>query len=277
MLDKFLEALYLGGEGLAAARYALYGTAFVLELVTRSPLVLPLSKAALKGFKTLCPESTRDPPPWEAIFLLAMSLVTGKLVRVNVLVAILVLLAFDCYLRPSEALNLRKQDVTAPRSGTRNCSWSLVIAPQGGAPAKNRQFDAGVVVGGSGRDFVAIVLEALYLRTAAGSLLFEGVSLSVLESVFRSRRAALGFNDLTLVPHGLRHAGPSHDFHYNQVGLPALQARGRWLSADSVRRYAKPAMLLRQLAKVSAADLDRFNRFSSGQLSEKIVSSLKKV
>ena len=153
----------------------------------------------------------------------------------------------------------------------------MVVAPQGGAPAKNRQFDAGVVVGGSDRAFVAGILEAVFHRTPDGGLLFDGVSLSSLESVFRSKRTMLGFNDLQFVPHGLRHAGPSHDFHYNQVSLAALQARGRWLSPDSVRRYAKPAMLLRQLAKVAACDLDRFNKFSDGELSERIIGALKKV
>ena len=102
----------------------------------------------------------------------------------------------------------------------------FVIAPQGGAPAKNRQFDAGVVVGGSGRDFVGHILEALYLRTAAGSLLFEGVSVAMLDSVFRSNRAALGFNDLTLVPHGLRHAGPSHVFPLPSGWPPRITGEG---------------------------------------------------
>ena len=249
----------------------------MLDLVTRSPLVLPLSKAALKGFAKLCPEGTRDPPPWEVLFLLALSLLSGKLRRVHVLVAIIVVLAFDCYLRPSEALNLRKQDVTAPRAGTRNKSWSIVVAPQGGAPAKNRQFDAGVVVGGIDRGFVSDILEALFNRTPTGSLLFEGVSLGMLEGVFRNKRTLLGFDDIELVPHGLRHAGPSHEFHYNSVSLPTLQARGRWLPPDSVRRYAKPAMLLRQLAKVATSDLDRFNSFTNGELSEKIIAALKKV
>ena len=66
-LDAFVEHLSMQGEAPVAARYAIYGTAWVKDLPARGVAVLPLAKKALKGFGRLDPEATRDPLPMEAL------------------------------------------------------------------------------------------------------------------------------------------------------------------------------------------------------------------
>ncbi len=55
----------------------------------------------------------------------------------------------------------------------------------------------------------------------------------------------------------LRHAGPSHDFYYNQSPIQQLQWCGRWLAVESCRRYTKPARMLRGLALLQTAQKER--------------------
>ena len=45
-----------------------------------------------------------------------------------------------------------------------------------------------------------------------------------------------------------RHGGASHDYHNKLRDLPAIQARGRWKSMASVRRYQKGARLAQLFA-----------------------------
>ena len=70
-----------------------------------------IARAALRGFGVAAPTTQRDPLPWEALVLIATFLasLTDPL-ALDVARALVV--AFDGYLRPSEALGLRGQDVT---------------------------------------------------------------------------------------------------------------------------------------------------------------------
>ena len=60
---------------------------------------------------------------------------------------------------------------------------------------------------------------------------------------------------VAITPHGMRHCGPSHDLYAHAADLTTAQARGRWRSMNSVRRYAKHATLLRQVSTLNAEQL----------------------
>eukprot|EP00959_Pyramimonas_sp_CCMP1952_P081374 1700220-Pyramimonas_sp.AAC.1 len=61
---------FLAGASAAVGRVALFGTAWALVFVARSPSVLPLAKKPLKGVASIRPDLMRDPPPVEAIWSL---------------------------------------------------------------------------------------------------------------------------------------------------------------------------------------------------------------
>jgi hypothetical protein len=78
-----------------------------LDLATRDVLTLPLSKKTLQGFTRRAPEPSRDPPPMQTNWLAAEHFATVVPAPVGWQAAVLMLLAVDGCLRPSEALALR--------------------------------------------------------------------------------------------------------------------------------------------------------------------------
>ena len=258
-LTDFIETLFYRGDHISVARYALYGCAFVLDWARRSPQCMPLAKASLKGFAKVSPQTSRDPPCLEMCWLLTKWLLRKPLVRARVLSAAFVWLAFDSYLRPSEALDLVGSTVGRPRRGAVSQRWFLTIAPTGGKPAKNNTFDAGVVCGAYGRDWIEHLLRALCQKLDGPDPLLRDLSLPILEKVFDEASQDLGFK---IVPHGLRHAGPSHDAMVHKASMVDLQCRGRWLSMESCRIYTKPAAVLRSTALLSEQQLHEAARFS---------------
>eukprot|EP00959_Pyramimonas_sp_CCMP1952_P297280 6219361-Pyramimonas_sp.AAC.1 len=63
--------LFLRGDSVSAARYAVFGTAYCIGLPARSPATLPLARAALHGFGRANPDKVRDSLPLEIIWLCA--------------------------------------------------------------------------------------------------------------------------------------------------------------------------------------------------------------
>jgi hypothetical protein len=251
-LAQYMEVLFLSGEPAAVARYALYGVAFSLEVVMRDASVFALAKKTLKGFTRKAPEASRDPPPIELMWLLAAFLLRLLPGELGGLAAGLVVIAFDGYLRPGEALALRKEDVY--RSTKKGSTLlSVVVAPLSrGAPAKNKQFDDGYAVGAHGRSIATQLLQAIVDRTAVKEFLFPGVTLALWE---KWCRAFVAEYKVTMTPHCLRHGGPSHDMYFHQASVQDVQWRGRWLAVESCRRYAKPAKMLRQRAALTPRQL----------------------
>ena len=256
-LVEYIEFLYLSGESPSAARYALYGTCFEKDLTSRDPAILPLAKKTLKAFVKKDPEHMRDPAPLELVWFAAHWLFGLDTVD-GLLAAAFVLIAFDCYLRPSEGIDLEREHVTPPRRNTNNKVWSLVIYPVGGSkPAKNQQFDCGVTAGAHGRDWVPLLLEALRKRAKPKGKLFRSLTLAKLDRLLSDFSKATG---IKLVAHMFRHGGPSHDALYFKMPIEDIRVRGRWGCIESCRRYMKPAMLLRALGLLSNEGLEVANR-----------------
>ena len=224
-MSRYCEWLFLQGDAPCAARYVIYGVCVLKDWRSRDPAILPLSKMTLEGFVRKTPESMRDPIPYPAVWLIANRIFEAGDQLSNVLAACLCLIAADCYLRPSEGLDLLVKHVLPPRGRAGVLHYVLEIYPQGGAkPAKNKQFDLGVVVGAHGRDYVADIVKSLSANRAKDERIFEGLSLSMLERFFRQHRHGLCGGE---TPHGLRHTGPSHDAYYHKDALVDIQIRGR--------------------------------------------------
>jgi integrase len=266
-LDAYGLHLFEQGEAAAALRMAIYGVAHVLDAPGRSPLIFPLAKKSLRGFLNSSPENMREPPPEEAIWLIAYWLVgQAAVLGVDaVLCAAAVLLAFDAYLRPSETLGLTVKHVTRPSRGApRYRDWALTIAPQGGgAPAKNHEFDCSVIVGLPPRTWAPTLLAKLVGTAGHDGRLFRSLTLPKYERLMRTATAACDLCALRVDPHSVRHVGPSIDSYEKRLSPPEVQARGRWRCVESCRRYSKPAALLRQVAKLSRQQLNEARRVAS--------------
>ena len=250
LLTEFMEDLFLAGETAAKARYALYGVAHELDIVTRGPLSFPRAKKTLVGFTRKASEPSRDPLPAAAVWASADHFFNTIGGRRGSELAALVLLSFDGYMRPSEALALQTQDFFASGS-PRDRHWSVVIAPLcRGTPAKNKQFDDGCTIGAYDRKPLRRLTSALVVRGRKNSRIFSTITLASLEKHFRAVSSLWRFH---CTPHALRHAGPSHDFYEHGAAIHDLQLRGRWMASESCRRYTKPARLLRQRALLDGA------------------------
>ena len=231
-LSRHLEFLYLAGEAAGAARHALYGTCYVLDLVPRDPPVEVVWLAKEYFLKTF-------PSPS------------------NLQLAAFTWLAFDGYMRPSEGLAMRAKHFFKSTVRGRT-AWSTVIGAQTEhRPAKNLQFDDGFVVGAHDRSFLKGIVAQLVRALPPDERVFPEWDLPGLELAFRGFSASEG---IKLTPHALRHAGPSHDFYYHEVPVTELQWRGRWLATESCRRYSKPAKMLRCLATLTKDQLRRAKR-----------------
>ena len=144
-----------------------------------------------------------------------------------------------------------------PRSGeTSNQSEALPAVDTGppstgaGHSSKTMEFDETLELDLPYHDNVG---EALARVAAVGSrdpeeVLFKH-SLRDLARFLERGAEALHLQALgPLHPYRLRHGGASHDFSLGLRDLPAIQLRGRWRSAASVRRYQKGGRLAQLFA-----------------------------
>ena len=266
-VEAYLHFLYFAGDGVFAARTALYGLVHTQRLNLRDPQELPKSRQALNGFTKAAPDQQRDPFPWEAAVLVADWLISrdeqGDLAAARAIV-----IAFDGLLRPSEVLAVRSCDVTVTRPGTmsRVPAVTVRLAPSrmddGSLPpsrTKSGAFDDSIAFGDSasseaGRGWVAKLLAALKASTSPAKQLLP-ISLCTWETKFREAVAALSLQSLRGSPHCLRHGGASSDYAAGTRSLADIQRRGRWHASVSVKRYEKSGRLTMQISRLSAAQL----------------------
>ena len=266
-LDAYITRLFFDGAGTAEARIALYAVAWWLTLPTRSPLILPLAKAALKGFNRWHPDNTKDPGPWEAACLLAMQAATQH-GSFGVMWAAMTLVMFDLYLRPVEGLTLQFQHVVAPTKRGQRCyqQYAVIVCPSTEhRTTKTRTQDDTVVVGNQNpdRQFVAKVVGALKTRARRPGTPLTPLDHQAYADFLFVLAKDTGLGQLKLTPHSWRHGGPSTDYLAKAASLTDIQRRGRWQCAASVRRYEKQGKLLRQVALMSP---DQLSAARSAQL-----------
>ncbi|CAK0835822.1 unnamed protein product, partial [Prorocentrum cordatum] len=186
----FYVAWRWDGAAVSAARYALYGVAWTLDLPIKAPSCFALAKATLRAFSRRAPEKPRGPPCEEMLWLFVDFFIKHELC----LVGFFALLACGCCLRPSEAIELCKEDLCPPAQGASIQKWSIAVAPSTrDRPAKNRQFDAGVVAAWQDRRWMGPLLKTIFEQTKPGELLFRGLALAAVEKAFKQASDHLGY------------------------------------------------------------------------------------
>ena len=255
LLERYLGTLYSAGDGIAAARWALYALAWFLVLPIKSPTILPRAKMTLKGFARQDPDLARDPGPWEAACLIAEHL-AFKFGYEGILAAAATLLQFDLYTRPSETLNIEFQHVLPPERGANPdySRWAVIICPSTEyARTKTGTQDDTITCGTDvpERAWLVNVLAALHRSAAHDGKKLIPISLNKYETLTRTAARELNLNALKLSPHSWRHGGPSTDFLLAHRTRAQIQPRGRWRCPASVARYEKHGKLLRQLSRMT--------------------------
>ncbi|CAK0862131.1 unnamed protein product, partial [Prorocentrum cordatum] len=190
LLVEYMEFLFLDGAAVSAARYALYGVAWTLDFPIKPPSCCALAKATLRAFFRRAPEKSRGPPCEEMLWLFVDFFIQHELH----LVGFSAVLAWDCYLWPSEAIELRKGDLCPPVTGASIQKRSITVAPSArDRPAKNRQVDTGVVAAWQDRRWMEPLLKSVFERTKPGELLFRGLTLAAVEKAFNQASDHLGY------------------------------------------------------------------------------------
>ena len=220
-------------------------------LVALSPGLscLPFQRArrALKGYRKLVPPRSRYPLAESLAAALAVTLCAQN--RRDV--ALLVVTSCYMYLRPGEARSIKVKDLADPSvcMPALNPWPSVILCPfEDLEPSKTLTYDDTISCGHP--PWLGRLLVALKKGRPRGALLF-GLKAEAVLPAWEAAWKALRLPRIEL--YQLRHAGASADLLARRRREAEVQARGRWRTAASLRRYAKPGQVQRFL---SERDLD---------------------
>lgn len=206
LLSNYLEELCMDGEDLSSAQYAVAALQF-LNPDLKSPGVqkLPQAKQSLKGWKRLAPGKSRMPVPWEVTCLLVMHALEKRLKHL----AFHMLVMFTLYLRPTEALRLRKCDVVPPASRRKRAyqRWTFVLHPHEVNPCRYLQMD---------QDYHRGIAEALMRwvnssQTSDKDAIFNHRNLDLNQFLEESQKKLCLQKIGKIQCYRFRHGGASHD------------------------------------------------------------------
>ena len=204
---------------------------------------LPRSRRCLQGWRRLDPGATRPPMPWELIAAIVMKLVQRELIDQ----ALLVLLMFDAYLRPGEALSLRREDLVEPTA--QHPFFSLNLHPSDRQESsKVGLSDETILLDSKTTPWMGLLLRH-HLSLHRGEMIFR-VDYRGLRDAWQGALVDLGLCRTHSVLYQLRHSGPSYDRMVKHRSLLDVKKRGRWLSDSSVRRYEASARLNQEFQKL---------------------------
>ena len=230
------------------------GSLFLPEYKTPKMTGLPNTKQSLQGWRKLDPPKSRLPLPWPVVCLMVKEAFKQRQTQLG----LMMLLAFNAYLRPGEIEKLRVQDLVPP--ATKQKSWSLVLHPfEEGIPSKTGEFDETLML-----DRFLILPQTIYRvmrvqQQRPSAPLFTRTA-KELKDFMTSLSAPLKLEKLEeLHPYRLRHGGASEDFNRQTRTLQEIQRRGRWKSFSSVRRYEKGGRVNQLLNSLPARTLQAAN------------------
>ena len=230
------------------------------SLARRSGLYLPRACRAAGAWKRRAPGRSRLPMPKTGAAAIAGVMLYNGRRRM----AIYTMLTFICYLRPLEGIALLGRHLVAPVSaaGPSYASWGLLLHDFDlGQPSKTGTTDDAVLIDLD--SWILPTLEGLQAATHADASLWD-FDATEFRLTFKAAADLLGLGQLAPHPYSLRHGGASDDLLTRRRSLEQVQARGRWVSASSLRRYTKATRLLRELQEVHS-DVFSFGDFVMNQ------------
>jgi integrase len=209
----------------------------------RMRLLLPRSRLAMRGWANMEPGTSYPPLTWELACAIAahVSRKSSFLAKM----AIGILLAFDCFLRVSELVNLRREDIVfagderignlVGESKTEKSATTVMVVIRKAKTGKSQWVEL--------FDPVLIdLLRGLVKITKPGDFLFP-MSTNLFRREFKTVCTGLGLSSL-YVPHSLRHGGATRYKHLLKWTIESVMHRGRWASSKSARLYIQAGIAM---------------------------------
>jgi integrase len=249
---SYLEHLYMDGEDTSMGNYVVAALCFHRPEL-KGNQDLPKTMQALRGWRKLSPPRSRMPIPYEVVALLATRALTQGLEEV----ALVLLLNFYLYLRPSEYRGLRVRDVVKPvKKGPGAYKWwSFLLHPtEVGIPSKTEQWDESLTLDLPYQRFLGLaIFERMRLRLKGKNEAVFTVTPNEINSFLEQCWEPLGLGPIGK-PHlyRLRHGGASHEAANHMRSLTAIQVRGRWQSIKSVKNYEKGSRVAQLFASLDS-------------------------
>ena len=252
VLEKYLEHLFeenlcyeTGSRVLAGLRWA------DPALPGPQKVAFPRATRILAGWRRIEPGMSRPPIPFEVAALIAKHLIAAGRPEL----ALLTMVCFEGYLRPSEGLALAWWQIIPPRVSQgrlpAECLTLLVHAEENQVPTKTNEYDVSVAFD---LDRHQAIIPALLALREQGRLnpsrSLWRCSYEDYLAAFKKAAVTAKVNVLAPTPYGLRHGGASHDRGFRCRDLASVQQRGNWRSFASVRRYEKHGRFHAQLLKL---------------------------
>ena len=251
------------GFDAALGRHTLYGWLH-LECPSKSVAANSLEnvREAVAGWRKIHGENSRDPIPEEVHLALVRQLIQLD----KLLAAAALFLHPQLYLRPSELMALRAEDILVPPAGAaRYRSTGVIIAPRElEMTTKTKAQDDTVLIDCACQPACSGILAELARIRSSGGRLFPQLGLNSYEKLLRDTARIVGIGDLGVVPHTMRHTGPANDIYHDRRSLQAVAKRGRWANIKSVQRYSKSGRLLKVWRSVSAQQRAEWTRAAPG-------------
>ena len=184
-------------------------------------------------------------------------------------------MAFPNYLRPSELMRVRCQDVIPPAGGPHHAgkAWSLILHPaETGVSSKTGIFDESMLMDNEFFAYLPLLAALLRNRGAPGSLLMRTTyyrwAAAFKKAASQVEVDAIGPPTLYTV----RHGGATHDLFTGFRRLDEVKKRLRHRSDTSVARYSRPGRLAQVLAKLTPA-VRRKAREAAGRIGAMLLGS----
>ena len=226
----YVEHLYDTNQGRSKASAMLFGIKFFLPGARNR---LHRTTLALRGWERLQPSVSYPPLTWELACAMAVKATKAGFSAVG----LGIVLQFDCLLRISELLALRRQDVIFE-----------------GDPTQPAEFKGALLClrhTKTGRDQSVTVDDPdvlRLLRRHCDALPRDDSPVFPFRAdhyrrVFKRVAASLGLSP-RYVPHSCRHGGATRLFQRNPLSLEAIKLRGRWKSLESAKRYIQQGVVL---------------------------------
>ena len=241
---EFLDFCFLEGRRADVAEKYLAAITYNRTDVARAPKeALARTRRAVKGFVKLAPHRSRIPLSWEWVTGIAVKLLMEKEWEA----AVMLLLIFDTYARPSAITRMRTEDLLAPVRATGLQRWALLLSPQERElPTKTGTFDETVVVSGLDVNLSECMRRLKSSRDPQEPLFSIGAA--GFKAAFSQAAECLGLGDWKLMGYQARHGGATRDILLQRRTLEEVRKRGHWHTYTSVRRYEKSGRVQKVLA-----------------------------
>jgi integrase len=227
-LLKYITHLYRTGQSRGRAATTYSALVFYLPNLKSH---LPYSLGVLKGWIRTQPGRSHVPLSWPMTVLIGATMAQSD----HQGMGLATLVAFDCYLRINEFVNLRIDDIYIV-SG-RPTFIRIRIAKTGS--------NQSVVV--SNPDVDSLLqrwTRHRRINATSSQSLFDIPSHTHYRHVFKQTVTALNLTACHYVPHSLRHGGATHSLA-NNVPMTNIVQRGRWRSLQSATRYLQAGLAIR--------------------------------